>query len=128
MERDELTAEVEKKLKTLRACDTQATAVEWMKGAYQLFEECLLHLKDRPAASTLIVVPERPKLVIAHAMPKHRYPVYVDSRPDNKTVVYPEVFLPPGLKPLPKPWTREDTRRLERAAAMKAAPIQRRGR
>lgn len=131
MDRDELVSEIEKKLKTLRSCDTQASAIAWMKGAYSLMESCLEELKDRPATvvhEKLVFVPERPKLVIAHTIPKGKIPHYVDSRPENKTVIYPEVFLPPGLKPLPKAWTRADTLRLEAAAKAKRPPIQRRGR
>jgi hypothetical protein len=131
MNRDELVEEIGKKLKTLRACDTQASAVEWMKGAYSLMEACLEELKDRPATvvrERLVFVPEKPKLVIAHSIPKGKVPHYVDSRPENKTVVYPEVFLPPGLKPIPKAWTRADTLRLEAAMKEKRPAIQRRGR
>lgn len=131
MNRDELVSEIERKLKTLRTCDTQASAVEWMKGSYALMEACLEELKDRPATvvhEKLVFVPERPKLVIAHTIPKGRVPHYVDSRPENKTVVYPEVFLHPGLKPIPKAWTRADTLRLEAAVKAKRPPIQKRGR
>lgn len=131
MERDELVQEIEKKLKTLRSCDTQASAVAWMKDAYSLMEACLEELKYRPETMVhekLVFVPERPKLVIAHNIPKGRVPHYVDSRPENKTIVYPEVFLPPGLKPIPKAWTRADTLRLEAAMKAKRPPIQRRGR
>lgn len=136
MNRDELTAGIEAKLRGLRSCDTQATAVAWMSGAYKLMEECLLHLGDLPAPNERIVtrerlvfVPERPSLQVVQNIPaevvQRRHPGWPGKAP---TVVYPDVFLHPGLKPAPKAWTHADTLRLERAVKEKQPKIQRRGR
>jgi hypothetical protein len=62
-----------------------------------------------------------PKVIARRANPNEfrsgeKVPAY--GRPNGETVVYPEFFLHPGLKPAPRPWTREDTRRLEVAAKM----------
>lgn len=111
---EELKTEIESLLKSLRKADTQADAIKWMTRAYKAMEACL----EADKAPKFFIVPDRPKLEIVQSIPqRQRYPLWANSRPDNKTHVYPDIYLPPGLKQLPKPWTREDTRRLERAAA-----------
>ncbi len=127
----ELKEGIDKALKTLRQCDTQATAVKWMADAYKLMEACLPYLEPpRDASGSVVFTFKRPEIVIAHAMPKAR--VFPPKAPNiwanGQTVVYPEAFLHPGLKPAPRAWTHADTLRLERAAKMPPQPIQRRGR
>ena len=131
-EQDKLTTEINSLLRGLRSCDTQATAVAWMARAYKAMEQSLQHVRQEEQQS-VVFMPERPKLEIVQAVPKF-YATYIGGRrvdlkkrSSNETVVYPSVFLPPGLKPLPKAWTREDTLRLERAAKQKPPMIQRRG-
>jgi len=119
MNQDELIAGIEAKLRGLRSCDTQATAVAWMASAYKLMEECLLHLKDKPPEvmrEQLVIMPERPRLQIVQQLPSRVIANRAAWPGPTPTVVYPEVTLHPGLKPLPKPWTRADTLRLERSA------------
>lgn len=130
----ELRADIEKALKTLRQADSQAAAVSWMTNAYRLLEACL-EVREEPR---FIFEPAPPKLQIVQSIPSRKFiadelrseqersrRLQIASR--NQTVVYPEIHLPSGLKPLPKPWTREDTRRLERAAKTPVKRIQRLG-
>jgi len=124
----ELKADIEKALKTLRQADNQAAAVAWMTNAYKLLEACL----EAQDELRFVFAPERPKLEIVQTVPKslaHVVPRgdYTNTRHKLETVVYPSIYLPPGLKPLPKAWTREDTLRLERAAATPKKRIQRLG-
>lgn len=124
----ELKSDIEKALKTLRQADNQAAAVAWMTNAYKLLEACL-KAQDEPR---FVFAPEKPKLQIVQNITKAHLAelkgAYAKPKqPGNETVVYPSIYLPPGLKPLPKPWTREDTRRLERAAATPVKRIQRLG-
>lgn len=115
-----LSEQLDAHMRKLRGADTQATAVAWMTTAYRLMERCIEELKDRPAQvvhERLVFVPERPKLEIVQSIP--RKPRYVEP-----TVVYPELFLHPGLKPAPKAWTRKDTLALERETKCR---LQRRG-
>lgn len=132
MNRDELMDGISHRLKSLRACDTQATAVAWMAGAYQLMEAALEHLKEQAAPQPpvrLVFVPERPKLEVVQSVPLSVVRWRIGMQPLDRapTVVYPKSFLHPGLKPAPKAWTHADTLRLENAAKAKAAPIQKRG-
>lgn len=136
--RTELKDRIEKALKTLRQADNQAAAVAWMANAYKLLEECLT---ESMQARQFFFVPDRPQLEIVQSIPKtlskkqiaaearyaHARAEELRNASLSRTVVYPSVFLPPGLKPLPKPWTREDQRRLERAAATPVKRIQRLG-
>ena len=121
MEKSELTSEIGALLRGLRSCDTQTTAVAWMTRAYKMLEHCLPHL-ETPSQSC-IFLQERPKLEIVQAFPNE-----LQKRAISTTVVYPETFFHPGLKPIPKAWTREDTMRLVRAANISRAVIQKRGR
>lgn len=110
MEREQLITEIESKLRGLRSCDTQATAVKWMADSYKLMEECIAHLKEQPKPSVIYLPP--PKTIeVVQRIPRdfilHPAPV--------STVVYPEQFLHPGLKLPPKAWTHADTLKLERA-------------
>jgi hypothetical protein len=132
MEPEKLRSEIDRLLRGLRSCDTQATAIEWMKRAFIAMEHCLEYIEPAPR---LLFVPPAPKLEVAQSIPSKLEAKYLQARREelqirsmNQTVVYPEVFLPKGLKSLPKPWTREHTRRLERAAMMGAPAIQKRGR
>ena len=130
----ELKADIEKALKTLRQADSQAAAVAWMTNAYKLLEACL----EAQDEQRFVFAPEPLSLVVSQAAPKHisqkRQGLFAANRRAelqqaslSQTVVYPSIYLPPGLKPLPKPWTREDTRRLERAAANRVQSVQRFG-
>lgn len=136
-DKEALCADIEQLLRTLRQCDTQPTAVAWMRKAYTAMERSLEHLSLPERANTverLVFVPAAPMIEVVQSISgfdikeaeqKRRR---LQERSHANTVVYPEVFLPPGLKPLPKAWTRSDTLRLERAAKSKSAPIQRSGR
>lgn len=137
---DDLKTDVDAHLRKLRSADTQATAIAWMKKAYTLLEQCVRELDDRPVKHVqherLVFVPERPKLEVVQSVSAfdlaaakvRREELRLRSMEQTGTVVYPSIFLPPGLKPLPKPWKREDTARLERAAKLGKQAIQRRGR
>lgn len=129
MSDEELKEEIGKLLRGLRTCDTQATSVAWMKRAFTAMESCLPLLEPR---SSFVVVPARPIIEIAKSLPTKQDVRYIQdrqielrSRSLNQTVVYPEVFQPPGLRVAPKPWTREDTLRLERAAKLRAGAVAR---
>jgi hypothetical protein len=127
-----LLAEMDALMRGLRQCDTQATAVAWMTRAYNAMDGATRLVKDlermvREEASEkrgLIFQVPAPKLEIVQSVPKHfvhssalgKTPNY--ARPNGETVIYPEFFMHPGLKPAPRAWTREDTRRLEAAAKM----------
>lgn len=140
--------EMDKLMRSLRQCDTQAQAVEWMTRAYNAMDgatqavkalERMLKEEESSAKGLIFHIPA-PKLEIVQSLPKNiahrranpnefrageKVPAY--SRPSGETVVYPEFFLHPGLKPAPRPWTREDTRRLEVAAKMGPRRIVRKG-
>lgn len=129
MNPNELITAIESKLRGLRSCDTQATAVAWMADAYKLMEAALPHLRDadKPPMSPVIVVVERPKLEIVQTMPRRDF--LLKPAP-TKTVVYPEIYLHPGSKPVQKAWTHADTLKLENAAKFPvnhALQIQRKG-
>ena len=132
----ELEEEIDGLLKSLRKCDTQATAVKWMTQAYKAMEKCLDALKERPeqiARERILFLPERPNIEVVSSIGLYDKKLAEHKRRElqnksaSQTVVYPDVFLPKGLKPLPKPWTREDTLRLERASKMGPKRIQRLG-
>lgn len=126
---EEVKAEIDKLLKSLRSCDTQATAIAWMTRAYKAMEQCLPYL-EAPKRS-MIFVPERPQLQIVQEIPKAYNPTLfvnqrrleLQNRSNSQTVVYPDFFMHPGLKPKPKAWTHEDTLRLERAAKARDKPL-----
>ena len=120
MDSAEIKEGIDKALKSLRKCDTQATAIQWMADAYRLMEACLPYLEPSPpsAAPSPIFTFKRPEIVIAHAMPTK-----LVRRERSETVVYPEMYLHPGLKPPPRAWTRADTLRLEAAAKARAKPL-----
>jgi len=125
----ELQEKLTAQLKSLRQAGDQKSAIECMKGAYQLMEECIDALKERPAQiikERLVSLPAERKIEVAQELPRNPLvPIY--SRPPvwvrGNTIVYPEQPMPIP-KPLssPRPWTKADTRRLERAI------IQKRGR
>lgn len=143
-----LLSEMDALMRGLRQCDTQATAVAWMTRAYNAMDGATRLIGDlermvREEASEkkgLIFHIPRPQIEVVQSIPKtivhlanpHEFrsgektPSY--TRPNGQTVVYPEFFLHPGLKPEPKPWTRGDTIRLEAAAKMGPRRIVRKGR
>jgi hypothetical protein len=130
IDRDEISAEIHALLSTLRKCDTQATAVQWMKRAYTTLEQCL-EVVDRPVKSS-IFLPSIPKLEVVQTIPPiderelQARRERLQARSICETVVYPPAFQHPGLA---RAWTRKDTLRLESAArSNKIPPIQRRGR
>lgn len=130
-DKQRLLAEMDELMRSLRQCDTQATAIAWMTRAYNAMDGATRLVGDldrmlREESSQqrgLIFQVDRPKLEIVQSIPKniaHRVegkPANY-ARPSGETVVYPEFFMHPGLKPAPRAWTREDTRRLEAAAKM----------
>lgn len=137
-----LLTEMDALMRSLRQCDTQAAAVAWMTRAYNAMDGATRLIGDlermvREEASEkrgrIFQIP-RPKLEIVQSIPRNiahravegKAPSY--QRPGGETVVYPEFFLHPGLRPAPRPWTREDTRRLEAAAKMGPRRIVRKGR
>lgn len=135
-----LLTEMDALMRSLRQCDTQATAIAWMTRAYNAMDGATRMIADlermvreeRDTERGLIFHIPKPKLEIVqsipanivHRVPEPKKPNYVHA---GQTVVYPDFFLHPGLKPVPKPWTREDTRRLEAAAKMAPRKIVRKG-
>jgi hypothetical protein len=130
-DKDRLLAEMDALMRSLRQCDTQATAIAWMTRAYNAMDGATRLVKDlermvREEASEqrgLIFHIPPPKLEIVQSIPKVIAHRPVEGKKPNyphngQTVVYPDFFLHPGLKPVPRAWTREDTRRLEAAAKM----------
>lgn len=127
-----LLSEMDALMRSLRQCDTQASAIAWMTRAYNAMDGATRLIGDlermvREESSEkrgLIFQVAKPKLEIVQSIPQtiaHRVAIGQKTycqRPSGETVVYPEFFLHPGLKPAPRPWTREDTRRLEAAAKM----------
>jgi len=129
-DKQRLLTEMDSLMRSLRQCDTQATAVAWMTRAYNAMDGASRLVRDlermaREDASErrgLIFQIPMPKLEIVQSIPAsiaHRHvekksPNY--QRQNGQTVVYPDFFLHPGLKKEPRPWTREDTRKLEAAA------------
>jgi hypothetical protein len=124
-------SEMDTLMRGLRKCDTQAAAVDWMTRAYNAMDGATRLIADlermvREESSQqrgLIIQIPKPKLEIVQSIPQaiahrveDRKPNYTTS--SGQTVVYPDFFLHPGLKPAPRAWTREDTRRLEAAAKM----------
>lgn len=140
--KDRLLSEMDSLMRSLRQCDTQATAISWMTRAYNAMDAATKAIADlermvREEASEqrgLIFQIAKPRLeivqsipaTIAHRVQEGKKPNYTTQ--SGQTVVYPDFFLHPGLKPAPRPWTREDTRRLEAAAKMGAPRIVRKGR
>jgi hypothetical protein len=127
-ERQALLAEMDSLMRSLRKCDTQATAVQWMTRAYKAMDGATqaiaaLERMVREEASEqrgLIFHLPKPKIEVVQSIPQGAVMAHraeptkpaTYTRPSGETVVYPDFFLPPGLKPLPKAWTRDDTRRL----------------
>jgi hypothetical protein len=140
--KQKLLAEMDALMRSLRQCDTQATAIAWMTRAYNAMDGATRLVKDmermlREEASEqrgLIFQIQKPKLEIVQTIPPviaHR--VIADKKPNyqrsgGETVVYPEFFLHPGLKKPPRAWTREDTLRLEAAQKMGPHRIVKKGR
>lgn len=140
-DKERLLAEMDSLMRSLRQCDTQATAIAWMTRAYNAMDGATRLVKDlermvREEASEkrgLIFQIAPPKLeivqtipkVIAHRVPDGKAPNY--TRSTGETVVYPEFFMHPGLKPQPRAWTRADTLRLEAAAKMSPRRVVRKG-
>lgn len=141
----QLLSEMDALMRNLRQCDTQATAIAWMTRAYNAMDGATRLIGDlermvREEASErrgLVIQIPKPKLEIVQTMPtgnavrayqsaRDRAQPY--QRPGGETVVYPEFFLHPGLKPAPRPWTRADTLRLEAAAKESPRRIVRKGR
>jgi hypothetical protein len=136
-----LLSEMDTLMRNLRQCDTQATAVAWMTRAYNAMDGATRLIADlermvREEASEqrgLIFQVAKPKLEIVQSIPKNIAHRAIEGkslykRPGGETVVYPEFFMHPGLKPAPRAWTREDTRRLEAAAKMPPRRIVRKSR
>ena len=130
-EKERLLSEMDKLMRSLRQCDTQASAITWMTSAYNAMDGATRLIGDlsrmlREEASEkrgLIFHIPQPKLEIVQTIPKVIAHRSLEGKKPNyphngQTVVYPDFFLHPGLKPLPRAWTREDTRRLEAAAKM----------
>jgi hypothetical protein len=153
--KEKLLSEMDTLMRSLRKCDSQATAIEWMTRAYnamdgatrlvrdleRMVEEesaqtrglVLLREKSSQQRGLIFQIP-KPRLeivqtippVIAHRVIEDKKPNY--QRTGGETVVYPEFFLHPGLKKPARAWTREDTLRLEAAQKMGPHRIVKRGR
>lgn len=112
-DQEHFAAEIDAHLRTLRNADTQASAIAWMKTAYQLLERAADDMK-RPrvfavpghfGAPTFMLKPPEP-LVLPKPGLKMLAPGFFDPR--TKTVVYGNRYANT------RAWTRADTRRLER--------------
>lgn len=132
METEKLLSEMDALMRSLRQCDTQATAVAWMTRAYNAMDGAARAINDlqrmvREEASEkrgLIFQIPKPKLEIVQSLPPVIAHRVVDgkvanyTRPNGETVVYPDFYMHPGLKAPPRAWTRSDTLRLEAASKM----------
>lgn len=141
-DKQRLLDEMDALMRSLRQCDTQATAIAWMTRAYNAMDGATRVVKDldrmvREEASQqrgLIFQVPKPKLEIVQSIPQniaHRVVIGQKTycqRKDGETVVYPDFFLHPGLTPAPRAWTREDTQRLEAAAKIGPRRIVRKSR
>lgn len=139
-DKQDLFAECDTLRRSLRKCDTQALAIEWMTRAYNAMDKALgvieaMDKQSRLESSQdkgLIFQIQKPVFEIVQSIPKnivHRAPERKATvQHQGQTVVYPDFFLHPGLKPEPKPWTRKDTLRLENAANYGPRRIVRKGR
>ena len=116
---EQLAAQIDVHLRTLRSANSESAAIAWMKAAYLLLERCSDDLR-RPrvfsvpghfGAPTFMLTPPRPL-----ELPKHD-PVkplgFFDPR--VQTVVYGNKYSNV------RAWTRADTLRLERDNAKKRA-------
>ena len=112
MDTDALKAELDHLMRDLRHCNTQPTAVAWMKRAYLAMEECHKYI-DRPkvfaipgsfGVPTFVLAPPK-SLELPRGGMKPRGPVWFEG----KTTVYDQNFF--------KAFTRVDTRRLEKIIA-----------
>ena len=130
-----LLVEMDALMRSLRQCDTQAAAIGWMTRAYNAMDGAtkLIANLDRMVREEagkergLIFQMPKLKMEIVQSIPQRRKNPYEFragekvpnyQRPNGETVVYPDFFLHPGLKPAPRAWTRADTLRLENAAKM----------
>jgi hypothetical protein len=141
-DKTKLLAEMDSLMRSLRQCDTQASAIGWMTRAYHAMDGATRMIKglermvreERDEARGLIFHIPKPKLEIVQSIPEaaviaHRAEAKANyRRPTGETVVYPEFFLHPGLKPAPRAWTRADTLRLEAASKTGPLRIARKGR
>lgn len=108
----------------LRSNGTQASAVAWMKTAFNLMEESAKELRSRPTRSTVvktIYVPAEPVIVVASHIPKeppkdfHKpHAIWVEG----VTVPYGDRFQNRN-----QPWTQADTRRLVAQRARERAKL-----
>ena len=148
-DKQRLLAEMDSLMRSLRQCDTQASAIAWMTRAYNAMDgatrlvadlERIVREESSQQRGLIFQVPA-PKLEIVQSIQKvaaRRAPLDVGhahaekttlyTRYNGETDVYPDFFLHPGLKSLPRAWTREDTRRLEAAAKIGPQRIVRKGR
>ena len=117
-EQEHLATEIEAHLRTLREASTQASAIMWMKTAYQLMERAADDLK-RPrifavpgsyGVPTFMLTPPKE---LQLPMPGIRKPPLGFFDPRVKTVVYGDKYSNS------RAWTRADTRRLGRENASK---------
>jgi hypothetical protein len=139
--KNRLLSEMDALMRSLRKCDTQAAAIDWMTRAYNAMDGATRLIADMErmvreessqqrglifqiAPPTLEIVQSIPP-VIAHRHVEGKKPNYTTH--SGQTVVYPDFFLHPGLKPAPRAWTRADTLRLEAAAKMGPRRIVRKG-
>lgn len=113
---DPLSIEINEHLKKLRSCDTQATAVNWMTRSYLLMERCIHELENKPIRTVevvrerIVIVPASPQIQVVQEVPAgailaHRRALggMLPGKANwfnGKTVVYPELPMPPEQ---PKP-------------------------
>ncbi len=119
IDREELSAALVKQMKAMRACDSKEDAARWMSASYLLLERCLEALAA-PIRSPLVAVARMPEIEVVQAMPDlrelERRRRALQEASNSRTVIYPEVVLPRGLKK-PEAWTHADTLRLVRRNA-----------
>ena len=140
-DKQDLFKEMDDLHRSLRKCDTQALAVQWMTRAYNAMDAALrvieaMDKEKRLEASDgkgLIFQIKRPELEIVQSIPTNiAHRVSSDRKAtyqrQGQTVVYPDFFLHPGLRPEPKAWTHKDTLKLEAAQKMGPRRIIRKGR
>lgn len=131
MNEEELKSEIGALLRGLRSCDTQPEAIKWMTRAYKAMESALQQLNEvAPTAARLVFVPARPKLEIVPSVSLAHIKRSLGFAPTDQTptVIYPQMYLHPGLKRSPKAWPHADTLRFENATNLKQSGIQKRGR
>lgn len=122
MEAIELRLRVQAALRSLKAADSQATAIAWMKEAYLCLEAALPFVETPPPRAHEVFQFPAPVPRDFMLVPKTPAPRPVWFR--GETVVYPELPMPARRDVA---WTHRDTLRLEAASKFSPKQIQRLG-